>query len=180
MILRRWIQLRANCLPIQNRQKTFDKNKMIVGPDRRYVCPLCKEDDEELDHFLRKSPLLLNLREIYLHGINLMLPGILQNSDPTTIFRVGVYIDQSLIRRKSFIWLISFVVRLGTLHVEFCFLCAFVIRTVVNFLACLLFIIYFCVYIAHGFLKYTYLSIYVEKTHSYQNRHTQTMTSSIY
>ena len=103
MILRRWIQLRANCLPIQNRQKTFDKNKMIVGPDRRYVCPLCKDDDEDLDHFLRKCPVLLDLREIYLHGINLMLPGILQNSNPTTIFRVGVYIDKSLIRRKSFI-----------------------------------------------------------------------------
>ena len=86
MILRRWIQLRANCLPIQNRQKTIDKNKMIVGPDRRYVCPLCKDDDEDLDHFLRKCPVLLDLREIYLHGINLMLPGILQNSNPTTIF----------------------------------------------------------------------------------------------
>ena len=124
MILRRWIQLRANCRPIQNRQKTFDKNKMIVGPDRRYVCPLCKDDDEDLDHFLRKCPVLLDLREIYLHGINLMLPGILQNSNPTTIFRVGVYIDKSLIRRTSFIWLISYVVRLGTFCVEFCFFCA--------------------------------------------------------
>jgi len=34
LILRRWIQLKANCLPIQNKQETFDKNKMIVGPDR--------------------------------------------------------------------------------------------------------------------------------------------------
>ena len=32
------------------------------------------------------------------------------------------------------------------------------VRTVVNFLACLLFI-YIFVYMAHGFLKYTYLSI---------------------
>ena len=103
MILRRWIQLRANCLPIQNRQKTFDKNKMIVGPDRRHVCPLCKDDDEDLDHFLQKCPVLLDLGEIYLHGVNLMLPDILQNSNPTTIFRVGVHIDKSLIRRKSFI-----------------------------------------------------------------------------
>ena len=76
---------------------------MIVGPDRRYVCPLCKDDDEDLDHFLRKYLVLLDLREIYLHGINLILPGILQNSNPTTIFRVGVYIDKSLLRRKSFI-----------------------------------------------------------------------------
>ena len=29
---------------------------MIVGPDRRYVCPLCKDDDEDLDHFLREMP----------------------------------------------------------------------------------------------------------------------------
>ena len=54
MILRRWIQLRANCLPIQKRQKTFEKNKMIVGPDRWYVCPLCNDEDEDLDHFPRK------------------------------------------------------------------------------------------------------------------------------
>ena len=91
MILRRWTQLRANCLPIQNRQKMFDKKKKVVGPDRRNVCPLCKDEDGNLDHFLRK----------YLHGINLMLTGILQNSNPTTIFRVGVYLDNSLVRRKS-------------------------------------------------------------------------------
>ena len=46
-------------------------------------------------------PGALYLRENYLHGINLILPGILQNIDPTTIFRVGVYIDKSLVRRKS-------------------------------------------------------------------------------
>ena len=101
MILGHWIKLRANFLPIQNRQKTFDKNKTIVGPERRYVCPLGKEEDKDLDHFLQKCPVLLDLREIYLHGINLMLPGILQNSNRTRIFRVGVYIDKSLIRRKS-------------------------------------------------------------------------------
>ena len=103
MIQRRWIQLKVNCLPIQNRRKTFGKNKMIVGPDRRYVCPICNDDDEDLIHFLRKYPVLLDLREIYFHGINLMLPGIMQKNNPTTIFRIGAYIDKSLIRRKSFI-----------------------------------------------------------------------------
>ena len=107
MIQRRWIQLRANCLPIQNRQKTFDKNKMIVGPDRRYVCPLCKDDDEELDHFLRECPVLLDLREIYLHGINLMLPGILQNSNPTINISSGsVY--RSIFNKKKKFYMINF------------------------------------------------------------------------
>ena len=89
MILLRWLQLRANCLLIQNRQKQFDKK--IVGPDRQYVCPLYKDEDEDLDHFLWKCPVLFDLRENYLHGINFMLPGIQQNSNPATI--VGVYID---------------------------------------------------------------------------------------
>ena len=135
---------------------------MTVGPDRRYVCPLCKVDDEDLDHFLQKCPVLLDLREICLHGINLMLPGILQNSNPTTIFRVGVYIDKSLIRRKSFIWLISFVVRLGTFCVEFCFffLCVFVLL-LISLVVCYLFI-FLCVYGPRVF-EIHYLSIYLSK-----------------
>jgi len=78
----------------------FDK-KMIVGPDRRYVCPLCKDEDEDLDHFLRKCPVLFDLRGNYLYGVNLMFPGILQKSNPITIFRVGVYTDIYLGRRES-------------------------------------------------------------------------------
>ena len=38
------------------------------------------------------------------------------------------------------------------------------VRTVVNFLACLLFIYIFFVYMAHRFLKYIYLSIYLSIT----------------
>ena len=132
---------------------------MIVGPDRRYVCPLCKDDDEDLDHFLRKCPVLLDLRKIYLHGVNLMLPGILQNSNPTTIFRVRVYIDKSLIRRTSFIWLISFVVRLGTFCVEFCFLCVFVLL-LISLLVCYLFI-FLCIWPTGFWNTLIYLSIYL-------------------
>ena len=73
---------------------------MTDGPDRRYIFPLCKNEDEDLDHFLQKCPVLLDLQEIYLHGIDFMLPGILQNSNLTTIFWVEVYIDKSLIRRR--------------------------------------------------------------------------------
>ena len=54
----------------------FDKKK-IAGPDRRYVRPLCKDEDEDLDHFLWKCPVLFDLPKNYLHEINLMLPGIL-------------------------------------------------------------------------------------------------------
>ena len=72
----------------------------------RPSCPpifwLLKKANRTFD-FLRMFLVVKYIREIYLHGINLMLPGILQNSNPTTIFRVGVYIDKSLIRRKSFI-----------------------------------------------------------------------------
>ena len=100
MILCRWIQLRANCLPIQSRQMVFDRG--IVHPDGRYVCPLCRDEDEDLDHFLRKCPVLSDLRENYLHGIVLLLPKILQSSNPTTIFRIGAYIEKGLERRKCF------------------------------------------------------------------------------
>ena len=100
MILCRWIQLRANCLPIQSRQMVFDRE--IVHPDGRYVCPLCRDEDEDLDHFLRKCPVLSDLRENYLHGIVLLLPKILQSSNPTTIFRIGAYIEKGLERSRSF------------------------------------------------------------------------------
>jgi len=98
MILCRWIQLRANYLPIQGRQKVFHKKK--VGPELRYVCLLRKDKDEDLDHFLRKCPVLSDLRKKYLHGIVFLFPGILKSSNPNVIFRVGVYIDISLDRRK--------------------------------------------------------------------------------
>jgi hypothetical protein len=97
MILCQWIQLRANCLPIQSRQMVFDRR--IVHPDE---CPLCRDEDEDLDHFLRKCPVLSDLRENYLHGIVLLLPGTLQSSSPTTIFRIGAYIQKGLERRKKF------------------------------------------------------------------------------
>jgi hypothetical protein len=63
----RWIQLRANWLSIKSKQKML--NKKLVDPEGRYVCPLCKDEDEDLDHFLRKYPVLSHFREKYLHGI---------------------------------------------------------------------------------------------------------------
>ena len=100
MILCPWIQLRADYIPIQSQQKVFDKK--IADPEGWYVCPLCKDEDEDFDHSLRKSPVLSDLREKYLHGIVWLLLGILQSINPTTIFHIGVYTDKSLERRKSF------------------------------------------------------------------------------
>ena len=77
----------------------FDQKK--VDHEGQYLSPLYKYEDEDLDHFLRKCPVLSDLREKYLYGIVLLLPGILQSSNPTTIVRAGDYIVKSLESRKS-------------------------------------------------------------------------------
>jgi len=78
----------------------FDQKK--VDHEGQYLSPLYKYEDEDLDHFLRKCPVLSDLREKYLHGIVWLLLGILQSINPTTIFHIGMYTDKSLERRKSF------------------------------------------------------------------------------
>ena len=77
----------------------FDRG--IVHLDGRYGCPLCRNEDEDIDQFLLKYPVLSDLRENYLHRIVVLLTGILQSSNPTTIFRIGAYIEKGLKKRRK-------------------------------------------------------------------------------
>ena len=83
--------------------------------------PLWKYEDEGLDHFLQKLPVLFDLREKYLHGIDLLLPGILQSINPTIIARTGMIMDKCLeIKKNKWLCFFSLQIRYLSFYGLFC------------------------------------------------------------
>ncbi|MFO7744505.1 MAG: reverse transcriptase family protein, partial [Psychroflexus sp.] len=83
--MKTWIQLRANCLPIQG--KEVWKNR--EGPETQRTCLKCGENDFGLGHFLLRCRRLSHIRgEVLKEGNDWLLRGILSSDSPQTV--VGV------------------------------------------------------------------------------------------
>lgn len=94
-----WMQLRSNCLPIRSRLKVFERRKSV--PDGRFACPLCQEEEENLEHCLSRCRGLLGVRENLFGNDGVLLPDALKSTSSQFICLVGRYLDEYFAKRRE-------------------------------------------------------------------------------
>ena len=94
--LRTWFRIRANCLPLKNRKRVFERNRVAPDANADYSCPRCNLGIEDVAHILTECQQLSLLREKYFEGGNLEFPGILKTTVKRTIRQLCKYVNEAL------------------------------------------------------------------------------------
>jgi hypothetical protein len=94
--LRTWFRIRANCLPLKNRKRVFERNRVAPDANADYSCPRCNLGIEDVAHILTECQQLSLLREKYFEGGNLEFPGILKTTVKRSIRQLCKYVNEAL------------------------------------------------------------------------------------